>query len=280
MKKILSLLLSSLLFYNIGCTFSSKKKATLSSHSDVMDKNWNLDSTLTADEILYRHFDSIGGPAVIKNIKTNYMEEMSINGEDTAVSQIWSIVNKTSKRIVNIKGHKIVQYFSVDKGYILTENGEQFNINKTPFYFRTNIFDCYYYQSPNFILNVLSSGYQFQRIDSCKGKYYRVSYPSIDSTAELILSIDPKTFRVVESQFGKIDASVKEMISYENFTKNTDGYVYPQSATIIKFNNGGIPIAGSEIRYSNIKININIDKSIFPPEETFTQVMQQENTLK
>jgi len=281
MKKIISRLLLILLSCIFACNFFPKKKASLSTYSEVMERNPDLDSSLTAEDILRRHFDSIGGPSVIENIKTFYMDETSVFDGDTATGQIWTVVHKRIKRILNLKGNKIIQYYTDNAGFYYTDSGYQYiELDRTPFQLRANIFDCNYYQFPKYILNLLNSGYKFLRIDSCRTKYYNVSLPNIDSTSELVLSIDPKTFRVVVSQYGEINIPEKELIVYQDFTKDSQGYVYPQTVYITRINkNGDLADPANRITYSNIKINPHIDNDVFVPKKPILEYYNSSNKV-
>ena len=94
----------------------------------------------TADEIVNKYFDAVGGKAKLESVKTAYSEgEMNImNNPAPFVSSV--IDGKASRSEMNFNGQKIINCYSVGAGW--TVNPLAGVTEPTPMPVRTGWFGC------------------------------------------------------------------------------------------------------------------------------------------
>ncbi len=214
----------------------------------------------TADEIINKHIDVIGGKDKIGSIKSLYIESsISVMGQEApAVTQI--INGKGFKNEVDFGGQKIVQVYTDKDGWAVNpmmgmttptaSSADEVKTNQVSIYVGGLLYDY------------AAKGNKVELLD--KEEVNGVSAYKIKATtkdnAETIYYIDPSTYYIIkEVQNVSANGQMSEVVSvYSNYKKTDYGYTIPYSQELT------LP-QGFTINITTNKVEVNkeIDPKIF-----------------
>jgi hypothetical protein len=212
----------------------------------------------TADDIISKYLDAIGGKEKLAAIKNIYMEgSVDANGQQITI-KIWN-VNKTSARseytVMGMTGYNII---TKDSGWNFNPFGggkvaEPMTSDQVK---RAQIgLDA---QSP--LLNYKDKGYKvsYKGKDDVDGSdAYKLELVVNDSLTTTYF-IDPTTYYIMREKT-KTKANGKEeegQEDFSNYQKTADGYVFPMNSS---GENG-------QVKFTVIKVNTDMDASLFKPK--------------
>jgi len=214
----------------------------------------------TADEIINKHIDVIGGKDKIGGIKSLYVESsISVMGQEApAVTQI--INGKGFKNEVDFGGQKIIQVYTEKDGWAVNpmmgmttptaSTADEVKTNQVNLYVGGLLFD---YAAKGNKVELLG------KEDVNGTNAYKIRATTRDSAAT-IYYIDPSTYYIIkEIQNVSANGQMAEVVSvYSNYKKTDYGYTIPfsQELTLPQ----GFTI---NITTSKIEVNKNIDPKIF-----------------
>ena len=214
----------------------------------------------TADEIINKHFDVLGGKEKIAGIKSLYVESsISVMGQEApAVTQI--INGKGFKNEVDFGGQKIIQVYTDKDGWAVNpmmgmttptaSSEDEVKTNQVNLYVGGLLFDY------------VAKGNKVELVgqeDVNGAKAYKIKATTKDN-AETIYFIDPTTYYIIkEIQNVSANGQLAEVVSiYSNYKKTDYGYTIPfsQELTLPQ----GFTI---NITTSKVEVNKEIDPKIF-----------------
>ena len=212
----------------------------------------------TADEIVSKHIDAIGGKAIISSIKSLYMES-SVEAMGTEASTVTSIINgKGFRNETDFNGAKYIQVVTDTSGWgINPMAGQSTPVALTDEQVKTAQPQL---QIGGPLLDYAAKGYKVELIgkDTANGGEFKVKLTGATGL-EATYYINTKTYRI-DKEVDKINANGQEIEKTTNFSdyKKTDmGFVMAGTQQVV------LSQYTLTITSKKIEINKTIDPAIF-----------------
>jgi len=212
----------------------------------------------TADDIINKHLDAIGGKDVLSKVKSVYFEgTANAMGADYPTTTT-ILAGKGFKTVTTVNGSDIIQCFTDSSGWSLNPMSGQTAATTLP---------------PDMVkkgkaaldiggelVNFRSKGFA----DSLLGRedYGGVSAYKVklsEPGTEIVYLFDPNTYYTLKTDT-KVNVSGQDIASvtkYSDFKKTDIGYVVPTTLTV---NNAGYDVT---ITYTKVEVNKEVDPKIF-----------------
>ncbi len=212
----------------------------------------------TAEEIISKYKDAVGGNDILSKIKSVYMEGVaSVMGNDLPTTV--NIVNgKGFKTETFFNGVDIIQCFTDTSGWMVNPVQGQPNpvalpaaevgLNKFSLDMRGQLYN---YQDNGFTDSLIGRE-DYQGVSVYKLKLGKTG-------VDIIYFIDPTTFYVLKKEVHvSVDGkNISRVTTFSNYKKTDFGYVAPFTTGI---NNMGYDVT---LNYTKVEINKEIDPKIF-----------------
>lgn len=218
-----------------------------------------LSHAQTADEIVNKHIEAMGGKEQIKNIKSVYTEgTMNVMGNEAPVTT--TILNgKGFKSEVDFNGQKIVQVLTDKEGWAINPMmgstdpqkmpEEQYNSSKDEIFVGGPLYD---YAAKGYKVDLAG------REDVNSVNAYKLNVTNDDNTTTLYL--DPNTYYIIKA-VKKFDVGGQQgevSTVFSDYKKTDGGFVLPYSTEITLPQ--GFSISST---IKKVEVNKDIDPAIF-----------------
>lgn len=214
----------------------------------------------TADDIINKHIEALGGKDKLSSIKTVYTEyDMEVMGQQ-APGATWLVNGKAYKNEVDFGGQKIVQCFTDQGGWAINPMMGQTTAEAMPAdqvkMSQGNLF----VGGPLFNYAAKGSTVELLPKDTSGGKpALKLKLKSKEGT-ESTFWIDPATYYIiktsVKANVGGQDAET--VVAFSNYKKTDYGYVVPSNTEI------NLPQGLTlSITSKKVEINKDIDMKMF-----------------
>ncbi len=216
----------------------------------------NVVKAQTADEIIAKHIEAIGGVERLLALKTSVSEaSLDVNGMAIAVKM--TQVHNVGHRIdINAMGLENFIIQTPTEGWTFMPIQGQASPEPTAPEVVKETADLLDIQGP--LLNYKEKGHQveflgkedFEGVDCFKLKLIA------KGGAQITFFIDPSTYYIIKS-ISKTKASGKEVEAtqtFSNYVKLPSGYVFPYAMT---------GVGPGELKISKIELNVPVDEKIF-----------------
>jgi hypothetical protein len=214
----------------------------------------------TADEIINKHIDAIGGKEKLSNLKTIYVEStLAVMGQEAPA--VTSLINgKAYKNEIDFGGQKVIQVITDKDGWGVNPmmgaatptamTGDELKANQARLVVGGLLYD---YAARGNTVELLG------REDVSGTNAYKIKASTKDNVV-ITYYIDPATYYIIkETQTVTADGQPAETIStYSNYKKTDYGYVAPYTHELTLPQ--GITIT---INTNKIEVNKEIDPKIF-----------------
>lgn len=217
----------------------------------------------TADEVINKYADAIGGKAKIAAVKNLYLEgEVDAQGQKIPM-KFWFVINKKMRQEVTFNG--MTQYTIVrnDSGWVFSPfQGQKQAEPMTADEVKSSQTQLDF---PGMeLINYKEKGYKvtYQGKDDVDGtEAFKIEEKISDSLSQTYY-IDPDTYYVIRvKQKATVNGKVEDMnIDYSSYQKTADGLVFPMNENL-----GGGDDGGGQIKFTAIKTNIDMDPKLFSP---------------
>jgi len=213
----------------------------------------------TADEIINKHIEAIGGKDVISKVKSIVIEgEVGVMGQ-TFPSTTTILVNKGFKNVTTVNGVEIIQCLTPDGGWSV--NPMMGATSPTPVSDEEKKIGESRYDVGGPLYNYKEKGstVELAGSDSVNGvKTIRLKLKDKNGM-ETLFSLDPKTYYVLKQEtkgnFGGQD--VTAITTFSDFKKTDIGYIMPFTTSA---STQGFDVT---ITHNKIEFNKEIDPKIF-----------------
>jgi outer membrane lipoprotein-sorting protein len=208
----------------------------------------------TADDIINKHIEALGGKDKLSSIKTVYTEyDMEVMGQQ-APGTTWLVNGKAYKNVVDFGGQKIIQCYTDQGGWGINPMMGQTTAEAMPADQVKMSMGNLSVGGPLF--NYASKGSTVELVgkDSAGGKStFKLKLKSKEGT-ETIFWIDPTTYYITKTSVKATvnGADVETMVAFSNYKKTDFGFVVPSNTEIT------LP-QGLTLNVTNKKIEINKD---------------------
>jgi outer membrane lipoprotein-sorting protein len=222
----------------------------------------------TADEIINKYIDAMGGTEKLSSIKSIYMEGTSVmqNGAEI-IQKIWKVDGKLMRREVSSSMFNMISVVTDKEGW---SQNPRSNGNFEPMTAEmvTNMqseTDC---AGP--LVNYAAKGHKAELIgkEEVEGTECWKIKLTLQNGKEMTYYINPATFyidRVVTTGGGfggrgggQGGAPRETKIDYSDYKKTEDGYLFPFKVTIVGMGGG--------LFFEKIEVNKPVDPKAFKPE--------------
>ncbi|HSY77221.1 MAG TPA: hypothetical protein VK890_10215 [Bacteroidia bacterium] len=221
----------------------------------------------TADEIINKYADAIGGKKKLEGIKNLYMEgSIDAQGQKIPI-KFWFVVKKSMRQEVTFNGmtqYSIVRNdsgwsYSPFQGQTKAEPMTAEDVKSQQSELNAPGMELIDYKAKGF--KVTSQGK-----DNIDGSdVFKIQEIISDSNVQTYY-IDPQTYYVIRVHI-KITSNGKVTeanIDYADYQKTADGYLFPMTETIGSGDSdasGG----GQSVKFTSIKVNTDMDAKLFSP---------------
>lgn len=223
----------------------------------------SLISAQTADGIIAKYINALGGKEKLESIKSLYMEG-NIDANGTPIKIKYWIVNKKAVRydyVVN--GMTSYNIITNDSGWIFNPMMGQTQAQPmTPSLVRSSQPEL---NPDGLLIDYKEKGYKvsYKGVDDIQGSpAYKIEEKITDSLTNTYY-IDTATYYIMRiSTSATVDGKHLDMSrDFSNYQKTPDGYIFPMSMGVSMF-------MGEEIKFTTVKVNTDIDPSVFKPQKT------------
>jgi outer membrane lipoprotein-sorting protein len=197
----------------------------------------NFVQAQTADDVINKYLDAIGGRDVLGKVKSLYMEnEMSVMG-NTLSGTVNLLVGKGYKREMEANGQKIIQCVTDSSGWVLNPmtgsttaqpmSKDEYNMNK----------DVLQIGAP--LINYAANGSKVELVGKetlDSSSVYKLKLTDKDNN-ETDFYIDANTYYLVKTTKTLEEADMDITTTFSNYQKTDIGYVMP-FATTVSMSNG------------------------------------------
>lgn len=212
----------------------------------------------TADDIINKCADALGGRKKLADIKSIYMEGQ-INAQGTQIPiKFWRVIGKSYRNEVTVNGMTQYTIIRTDSGW--ANNPFMGHNDAEPMTAdEVKSSQSELESEAGLLLNYKEKGYRItlQGKDDVDGTdAYKIEEKITDSLTQTYY-IDPDTYYIIRIHIkatadGK---AVEQDIDLSNYQKTADGYTFAMTMTA----NGG------EIKLTTVKVNSDIDSKLFRP---------------
>jgi hypothetical protein len=212
----------------------------------------------TADDIISKHIDAIGGKDLLSKIKSIYFEGAANAMGNDYPSQTTILVGKGFKSQTSVNGMDIIQVITDTSGWAMNPLAGQtepvalpadlVKKGKASLYVGGEIFN---FKDKGFTDSLIGRE-TFQGVNAYKIK---LSQPG----TEIIYFIDPTTYYILKTD-AKASVEGKDVsntTTFSNYKKTDFGFVVPYTMGVT---NMGYDVT---INYSKVEINKDVDPKIF-----------------
>ena len=212
----------------------------------------------TADEIINKHVDAIGGKEVLAKVNSIYMEgNASAMGTDFPTNTT-ILAGKGFKTVTSVNGSEIIQCFTDTSGWSLNPMTGQATATALPPEMVEKGKSAL--QIGGELVNFKEKGFT----DSLLGRedYNGVSAYKVKLTepgVEIVYLFDPNTYYTLktDTKASMNGQDITSTTKYSDYKKTDIGYVVP---TTLGVNNAGYDIT---ITYNKVEVNKAVDPAIF-----------------
>ena len=218
----------------------------------------------TVDEVINKYIDALGGKDKLNSIKTLHMEGVIIGqgGNEITIS-LWKEHNKLYRREINF-GMGVGIQLITDKGGWNTDRQGTFNVMAEDLYKR----QAYQMDCAGPLVDYAAKGHKVELLgrETIEGKdFYKIKL-LLNGGHEQTYFIDATTFYINHVTFkaGKMagpggNPDTEISISYSNYTKTADAYMFPFTTTT----SGGF---GGSLNFETIEVNKPIEEKRYKAE--------------
>jgi len=217
----------------------------------------------TADDIISKHIDALGGKEKIAAIKTVYTEyDLEIMGT-TAPGVSYMINGKGYRNELDLAGQKMIQCVTDKGGWMINPMmgqtspeplpEDQVKAGQTQFQAGGTLYD---YAAKGYKVELLGT----ESINGADAHKLKLTVPDVSETVYLI---DPNTYHIVKATVKSLAPSaggMETVMTFSNFKKSEFGYVIPGTTEIT------MPQVSMVINVNKIEINKEIDPKLFEME--------------
>jgi hypothetical protein len=212
----------------------------------------------TADDIINKYADAIGGRDKLKAIKTIYMEgTVDANGQQIVIKD-WKILKKADRSeftVVGMTGYTII---TTDSGWSFSPfQGQKVAEPMTADMVKRAQVDL---NSVDPLVDYKEKGYKvaYKGKDDVDGSdAYKLELTISDSNVQTYF-LDPTTYYIMRVKSKEIvnGKTQEAQQDFSNYQKTPEGYVFAMSA-------GG---DGGSVKFTAVKVNTDMDPSLFVPK--------------
>jgi hypothetical protein len=214
----------------------------------------------TADEIINKYADAIGGKKKLAGIKSVYMEgDADANGQKIPI-KIWTVVGKSERTEFTFNGMTGYTIIRSDSGWAFSPFAGQTHAEPmTADQVKSASTELDYPGGQ--LINYKEKGFVVtsQGKDDVDGtEAYKLEEKVSDSLTKTYY-LDPETYYVIRvHEKATVNGKVEEVDQdYTNYQKTPEGFMFAMSIS------GGV--AGGGVKFTTIKINSDIDTKLFSP---------------
>jgi hypothetical protein len=210
----------------------------------------------TADEVIAKHLQAIGGKEKLLALKSSVSEAtMSAQGADIAI-KIYQTHNKAQRTNINVMNMDNYIIQTVTEGWSYMPIQGQTKPEAMPAEVVKENVDFLDLQSP--LLNYKEKGHQVELVgkEDVEGVECYKLKAKMKRGADYTVFIDPANYYVIKAII-KSKASGKEVEqtqTFSNYKKLDNGYVFPFAMT---------GFGPGEVKISKIEVNVPIDEKMF-----------------
>ena len=212
----------------------------------------------TADDIINKHIDAIGGKDVLAKVKSLYFEgTASAMGNDYPTTTT-ILAGKGFRTVTSVNGSDIIQCFTDTSGWSINPLAGQADATAMP----EDIVkkgklsldiggELVNFRSKGFTDSLLGR----ENLGSVSCYKVQLNQPGI----EITYLFDPNTYYTLQTE-SKVSVNGQDVTSitkYSDFKKTDIGYVAPTTLTV---NNAGYDVT---ISYTKVEVNKDVDPGIF-----------------
>ncbi|MDQ6812199.1 MAG: outer membrane lipoprotein-sorting protein [Bacteroidota bacterium] len=212
----------------------------------------------TADEIISKYLDAVGGKENLAKVTSVYIESgTEVMGNESATKT--TILNgKGYRNESNFNGQQLVNVITDKGGWAINPFGGSDQATAMPAEQYKSV-EGQIYVDP--FLNYAAKGSKVELLGKEKvgsADAYKIKYTNKDN-AETIYYIDPTTYYIVQSvkKGNAMGQEVTINVSYSDYKKNEGGFYYPYTTNI---DMGQFAL---KVNAKKVEVNKPVDASIF-----------------
>lgn len=212
----------------------------------------------TADDIITKHIEAIGGKDLLAQVKSIYFEGSATAMGNDYPTNTTILAGKGFKTVTSVNGSDIIQCFTDTSGWSVNPFAGQTDPTPLPPDMVKRGKTSIVIGSP--LIDYKAEGYK----DSLEGRELinginaykiKLSQPGISIT----YYIDPNTYYILKSdtEFNMNGTNINSTTFYSNYKKTVVGFIVPYTLGV---NNMGTDVT---INYATVTVNKDVDPKIF-----------------
>lgn len=214
-----------------------------------------LEKTDSAEMIINKYIDAVGGKEKLESIKTIYMEGSILARGQKIISKTWIINNKESRNESTNSGFTNWSIVHTDSAWSFNPRRGQKLPEPWP-RDRVKIAQASL-DIAGSLVDYKSKGYnvEYKGIEQIEGSdTYKIEEKLSESiTKTFFIDLDSYLIIRIRSKFTTPNRVNYSNTDYSNYQKTKDGYVFPMQT--------------GDLKYTKIEVNADIDDNLFMPKK-------------
>jgi outer membrane lipoprotein-sorting protein len=219
----------------------------------------------TADEVIAKHTEAMGGKEKLAALKSVYMETVSVMNGNEATAKLWKVNNQLMRREFNFGMGTVTMLMTDKEGWSSNpRSGGKFEALPADIVLsQQSELDC---AGP--LVDYTAKGHKAELIgkEDVNGVSAHVVKLTLKSGRDITYFLDANTYYILRTKTkgggmrrgAGANPDAETIVEYSDYRKTEEGYVFPYATTIVGM--------GAATNVEKIEVNKPVDPKLIKPE--------------